>query len=119
MNVYCMFVSLVPSVYAFLVPLFPPPSIDGGYLYITIIYNISVSLALYGLFLFYYSTKELLKPFEPLIKFFTIKSVIFLSFWQGSTDTRYGTCCCNASIVLLTYLRPINFNKNVYVNRKF
>lgn len=58
-------------------------SIDGGYLYITIIYNFSVSLALYGLFLFYYSTKELLKPFDPLIKFFTIKSVIFLSFWQG------------------------------------
>ncbi|XP_018020148.1 transmembrane protein 184B isoform X3 [Hyalella azteca] len=58
-------------------------SINGGYLYITIIYNISISLALYGLFLFYYSTKELLKPFDPLIKFFTIKSVIFLSFWQG------------------------------------
>jgi len=58
-------------------------SIQGGYLYITIIYNISVSLALYGLFLFYYSTKELLKPFDPIIKFFTIKSVIFLSFWQG------------------------------------
>ncbi|KAF2346056.1 Organic solute transporter subunit alpha/Transmembrane protein 184 [Trinorchestia longiramus] len=60
-----------------------PSCIDGGYLYITIIYNISVSLALYGLFLFYYSTKGLLKPFDPLIKFFTIKSVIFLSFWQG------------------------------------
>lgn len=56
---------------------------DGGYLYITIIYNISVSLALYGLFLFYFATKDLLTPFEPVLKFCTVKSVIFLSFWQG------------------------------------
>ncbi|KAK8721175.1 hypothetical protein OTU49_012887 [Cherax quadricarinatus] len=56
---------------------------EGGYLYITIIYNISVSLALYSLFLFYFATRDLLQPYEPLLKFFTIKSVIFLSFWQG------------------------------------
>jgi len=56
---------------------------DSGYLYITIVYNISVSLALYGLFLFYFATKELLTPFDPVLKFFTVKSVIFLSFWQG------------------------------------
>ncbi len=56
---------------------------DGGYLYITMVYNVSVTLALYGLFLFYFATKNLLKPFDPLLKFFTIKSVIFLTFWQG------------------------------------
>ncbi|KAL3876168.1 hypothetical protein ACJMK2_034040 [Sinanodonta woodiana] len=56
---------------------------DGGYLYITIIYNMSVSLALYALFLFYFATRELLSPYEPVWKFFTVKSVIFLSFWQG------------------------------------
>ncbi|CAG9862994.1 unnamed protein product [Phyllotreta striolata] len=56
---------------------------DGGYLYITIINNISVSLALYGLFLFYFATKDLLTPFEPVLKFSTVKSIIFLSFWQG------------------------------------
>ncbi|ALC44091.1 CG12004 [Drosophila busckii] len=58
-------------------------SADGGYIYITIIYNISVSLALYGLYLFYFATRDLLTPFEPVLKFCTIKSVIFLSFWQG------------------------------------
>ncbi|XP_046659292.1 transmembrane protein 184B isoform X1 [Homalodisca vitripennis] len=58
-------------------------SLDGGYLYVTIIYNFSVSLALYGLYLFYFATKDLLTPFEPVLKFCTIKSVIFLSFWQG------------------------------------
>lgn len=56
---------------------------DSGYLYIVIIYNISVSFALYGLLLFYFATKDLLSPYEPVWKFFTVKSVIFLSFWQG------------------------------------
>ncbi|XP_050640215.1 transmembrane protein 184A isoform X2 [Macaca thibetana thibetana] len=27
--------------------------------------------------------KELLRPFQPVLKFLTIKAVIFLSFWQG------------------------------------
>merc|ERR1711976_845220 len=54
-----------------------------GYLYVTLIYNGSITLALYALFLFYFATRELLRPFDPVLKFFTIKSVIFLSFWQG------------------------------------
>jgi len=54
-----------------------------GYLYVTLIYNVSITLALYALFLFYFATRELLRPFDPVLKFFTIKSVIFLSFWQG------------------------------------
>lgn len=62
---------------------------DGGYLYITIVYNFSVSLALYGLFLFLGATREMLKPFDPVLKFFTVKSVIFLSFWQGNYDLNH------------------------------
>ncbi|XP_058012911.1 transmembrane protein 184A isoform X3 [Ahaetulla prasina] len=58
-------------------------NIHNGYLYITIIYNFSVSLALYALFLFYFATMDFLRPFEPVLKFLTIKAVIFLSFWQG------------------------------------
>nr|CAG4647034.1 EOG090X05RX [Megafenestra aurita]SVE92375.1 EOG090X05RX [Megafenestra aurita] len=54
-----------------------------GYLYITIIYNVSITLALYALFLFYFATKDLLTPYDPVLKFAIIKSVIFLSFWQG------------------------------------
>lgn len=65
---------------------------DGGYIYITIIYNISVSLALYGLFLFYFATRDLLTPFEPVLKFCTVKSVIFLSFWQGNVIFKNLTC---------------------------
>lgn len=58
-------------------------NVASGYLYITIIYNISVSLSLYALFLFYFATRELLSPYSPVLKFFMVKSVIFLSFWQG------------------------------------
>uniref|UniRef100_A0A7N6AU18 Transmembrane protein 184B n=1 Tax=Anabas testudineus TaxID=64144 RepID=A0A7N6AU18_ANATE len=58
-------------------------NVASGYLYVTIIYNISVSLSLYALFLFYFATRELLSPYSPILKFFMVKSVIFLSFWQG------------------------------------
>uniref|UniRef100_G1TR71 Transmembrane protein 184B n=1 Tax=Oryctolagus cuniculus TaxID=9986 RepID=G1TR71_RABIT len=51
--------------------------VTSGYLYVTIIYNISVSLALYALFLFYFATRELLSPYSPVLKFFMVKSVIF------------------------------------------
>lgn len=40
-------------------------------------------MALYGLFLFYTATRDLLHPYSPVLKFLTVKSVIFLSFWQG------------------------------------
>ncbi|CAI4233198.1 unnamed protein product [Auanema sp. JU1783] len=56
---------------------------DQGYLWTTLVYNVSISLALYGLFLFYTATRELLSPYSPVLKFLTVKSVIFLSFWQG------------------------------------
>ena len=49
----------------------------------TIVYNITYTTALYGLLLFYLGTHELLAPFKPLLKFALVKSVIFLSYWQG------------------------------------
>merc|ERR1719348_577618 len=58
-------------------------SSSEGFLYITIIYNISISIALYALLVFYFATKDLLRPYAPFLKFFSVKSVIFLSFWQG------------------------------------
>ena len=54
-----------------------------GYLPITVIYNFSITIALYALFLFYWGTKEMLRPYDPALKFICVKSVIFLSFWQG------------------------------------
>lgn len=89
---------------------------DGGYIYITIIYNISVSLALYGLFLFYFATRELLTPFEPVLKFCTVKSVIFLSFWQGniSNYARFHiSSCYKLMLFLLGVLLAILEKANV------
>ncbi|ONK57642.1 uncharacterized protein A4U43_C09F2590 [Asparagus officinalis] len=58
-------------------------SADEGYLYITIIYTLSYTIALYALFLFYLSCKDLLRPYNPVPKFILIKSVVFLTYWQG------------------------------------
>ncbi|XP_010524824.1 PREDICTED: transmembrane protein 184A-like [Tarenaya hassleriana] len=56
---------------------------DQSYLYITIIYTISYTVALYALVLFYMACKDLLQPFNPVPKFVIIKSVVFLTYWQG------------------------------------
>lgn len=56
---------------------------NNGYLWITIFYNLTYTIALYGLLLFYLGTHELLAPFKPLLKFALVKAVIFLSYWQG------------------------------------
>ncbi|GLT88485.1 hypothetical protein SLE2022_065100 [Rubroshorea leprosula] len=54
-----------------------------SYLYLTIIYTISYTVALYALVLFYMACKDLLQPFNPVPKFIIIKSVVFLTYWQG------------------------------------
>jgi len=56
---------------------------NRGYIYIATLNNISVSISLYYLVLFYKAVEDNLKPFNPLPKFLCIKAMIFLSFWQG------------------------------------
>lgn len=58
-------------------------SADQSYLYLTIIYTLSYSMALYALALFYFACRDLLQPFNPVPKFIIIKSVVFLTYWQG------------------------------------
>ncbi|KAL8152091.1 hypothetical protein V2J09_021899 [Rumex salicifolius] len=58
-------------------------SANESYLYITIIYTFSYSVALYALALFYVACRDLLHPFNPVPKFILIKSVVFLTYWQG------------------------------------
>ncbi|PIA40736.1 hypothetical protein AQUCO_02400066v1 [Aquilegia coerulea] len=58
-------------------------SAKQGYLYVTIIYTISYTTALYALALFYVACRDLLRPFNPVPKFIMIKSVVFLTYWQG------------------------------------
>jgi hypothetical protein len=44
-------------------------------------------LALYGLILFWNGASELLQPFNPLLKFVLVKTVVFLTFWQVGPDS--------------------------------
>ncbi|CAL9079066.1 unnamed protein product [Musa textilis] len=49
----------------------------------TIILNISVSMALYALVIFYHVFAKELAPHKPLTKFMCIKGIVFFCFWQG------------------------------------
>ncbi|GAA5879900.1 hypothetical protein JCM16303_004390 [Sporobolomyces ruberrimus] len=56
---------------------------DSGYTYISIAYNVSVSISLYALAMFWVATHGDLQPFRPMPKFLCVKGIIFFSFWQG------------------------------------
>ncbi|GAA5946790.1 hypothetical protein JCM10213_009075 [Rhodosporidiobolus nylandii] len=56
---------------------------DSGYTYISIAYNVSVSLSLYCLAMFWVATHDDLKPYRPMPKFLCVKGIIFFSFWQS------------------------------------
>ncbi|PIA25977.1 hypothetical protein AQUCO_10200031v1 [Aquilegia coerulea] len=49
----------------------------------TIILNLSVSLALYSLVLFYHVFGRELEPHKPISKFLCVKGIVFFCFWQG------------------------------------
>ncbi|KAH7282139.1 hypothetical protein KP509_35G014400 [Ceratopteris richardii] len=50
---------------------------------VTVVLNVSVSLALYALVLFYHAFSKELAPHSPLAKFMCVKGIVFFSFWQG------------------------------------
>jgi hypothetical protein len=57
--------------------------LTSGYLWSGILYNVSISLSLYALALFWVCMSQDLKPFRPMPKFLCIKGIIFASYWQG------------------------------------
>lgn len=58
-------------------------SLKNGYIWISFINNLSISLSLYSLVLFYIATHEKLSPHRPVIKFLCVKSMIFFTYWQS------------------------------------
>mmetsp|Transcript_177844 Transcript_177844/g.570400 ORF Transcript_177844/g.570400 Transcript_177844/m.570400 type:complete len:502 (+) Transcript_177844:93-1598(+) len=50
-----------------------------------VVYNISYSLALYGLYLIYFASHAhpSLQSKRPLLKFVSVKMIVFLTFWQS------------------------------------
>lgn len=57
--------------------------LDSGYLWSSLIYNVSVTVCLYALGLFWVCMLDDLKPFRPMPKFLCVKLIIFASYWQG------------------------------------
>ncbi|RZA29757.1 MAG: hypothetical protein EOP02_03590 [Proteobacteria bacterium] len=53
--------------------------VTSGYLWSGIIYNVSITLSLYALALFWVCMSQDLKPFRPMPKFLCIKGIIFAS----------------------------------------
>jgi hypothetical protein len=73
-----------------------------GHVYITIIVSLSVTIAMYCLIQLYMPIAEQLAPYKPLLKLFSVKAVVFLTFWQATglsalsmfgvvKDTKYMT----------------------------
>lgn len=58
-------------------------SVDSGYLWSGIVYNLSITVSLYALALFWVCMSADLQPFRPMPKFLCIKGIIFASYWQG------------------------------------
>lgn len=56
---------------------------SSGYLWTGLIYNLSVSISLYSLALFWICMHRDLQPFRPVPKFLCVKLIIFASYWQG------------------------------------
>ncbi|KAF3917436.1 hypothetical protein ABW21_db0207400 [Orbilia brochopaga] len=57
--------------------------LSSGYFWSGIIYNLSVSISLYSLGMFWACMHRDLRPFRPVPKFLCIKLIIFASYWQG------------------------------------
>lgn len=57
--------------------------LNSGYLWSGIIYNVSITVSLYALAMFWVCMSDDLKPFRPMPKFLCIKGIIFASYWQG------------------------------------
>ncbi|KAI5885470.1 DUF300-domain-containing protein, partial [Schizophyllum commune H4-8] len=56
---------------------------NSGYLYVSVVYNVSICLALYCLAIFWLCVNDDLKPFRPVPKFLCVKGILFFSFWQS------------------------------------
>ncbi|RPB01225.1 DUF300-domain-containing protein [Choiromyces venosus 120613-1] len=57
--------------------------LKSGYFWSGIIYNLSVTLSLYSLGMFWACMSRDLQPFRPVPKFLCVKLIIFASYWQG------------------------------------
>ncbi|KAF8200721.1 organic solute transporter Ostalpha-domain-containing protein [Pholiota molesta] len=76
--------------------------VGWGHIYITIVMSVSVTIAMYCLLQLYVPVVNDLRSHQPLLKLFSVKAVVFLTFWQATLlslltmfglvkDTKYMT----------------------------
>ena len=56
---------------------------ERGFFYVVTVQNICLTISMYCLVVFYHATTDALKPYKPLLKFISIKIILFFVFWQG------------------------------------
>lgn len=57
--------------------------LTSGYFWSSLLYNLSITISLYALAMFWVCMADDLAPFRPMPKFLCIKLIIFASYWQG------------------------------------
>ncbi|KAJ2000857.1 hypothetical protein GGI02_000196 [Coemansia sp. RSA 2322] len=72
---------------------FCPSSMSPKYahLWITAVFFVSVSVAMYALVSLYRVIKDDIKEQKPFIKFVAIKAIVFLTFWEGFVISLLGS----------------------------
>jgi hypothetical protein len=55
-----------------------------GFFQLVAIVSISVSIAMYCLLQLYFVISADIAPYRPLLQLFSVKAVVFLTFWQGA-----------------------------------
>ena len=78
--------------------------------FISMVLNVSVSLAMYSLVLFYHLFATELAPHKPLAKILCIKGVVFFSFWQVGIYASLWLLSCFAARMLKTGMQ-VNMDK--------
>ncbi|KAI5982405.1 DUF300-domain-containing protein [Pisolithus albus] len=79
----------------------------SGYLYVSIIYNTSICLALWCLAVFWMCVNADLKPFRPVPKFLCVKGILFFSFWQSVIVSSL------VAVGVITRLGPYTDNEHI------
>jgi len=86
-----------------------------------IVYNISYSVALYALYLVYWASHEhqALQSKRPLLKFISVKMIVFLTFWQAlllpkaplpGSSSRWEDLILSVEMVVFSILMNIAFS---------
>lgn len=76
----------------------------------TMVLNVSVSLALYSLVVFYHVFAKELAPHNPLAKFLCIKGIVFFCFWQvNATKQKRETVSLYSYVIETVFIRVFWF----------